>query len=596
MWNSAALWTVSAVISIAVHAGLLSAIGRIDLSTPPAAPPAEVIVSGGGTDLASRIDVSPTTPNGGLLAAVPGAAASAPSGAQIAATGPENLPALEASHAASLETANGNSVTATAATPSGATPVEAAKGRSADMVAAATASGSQPAAPSGGDVAAASPSGSPLTPAVESNTAAQPQAGQGEITAADTGAGVTVPMAYSGPATAAGPRAGSIATAAPLEAANGNSVTAAIASGSQPAAPSGSDVAAASPSGSPLTPAGESNTASLPQAGPGEITAADTGAGVTAPMANSGPATTAGPDAGSVAAVAPQADTPRQAPGAGSAVQATTGLETPAADDSALLQQVAGTEVQTPQGDAIKSIDATPEVSDAAGGSTTGNGAGTQVAGIPTAVRETLTQSQKIERFLEAQKSTPCLYAKPDDPAAGHPALAGFGLQGAAISGFADAFRQAVGIDATIAIRPIVDAQCPVVDFLRAFAARGFRDLTVVIDSDTITDGGMLAGHLDGKLGDNVSLLLVDDDGSVHDISSTFQRGKTKNFFALQVGLKANGAGRNQMLMAFSSQAIIAIGAQHEQGEAGRVFAALAQQLTSAGGGFAFDIKVFTIK
>ena len=92
------------------------------------------------------------------------------------------------------------------------------------------------------------------------------------------------------------------------------------------------------------------------------------------------------------------------------------------------------------------------------------------MAGLGTAAHATVSQAERIDGFMQAHSGAPCLYTIAKNIASQRPVFEGYGGQETAIPNFTAAFQRAVGISAAMNIKPIMEAQCPAVDFLRQFS------------------------------------------------------------------------------------------------------------------------------
>ena len=209
--------------------------------------------------------------------------------------------------------------------------------------------------------------------------------------------------------------------------------------------------------------------------------------------------------------------------------------------------------------------------------------AGTKIAAAITAPAPVMSQGDRVRSFMRDYKGDGCIYAQAGDVDAARPSFSGLGGQSGAVEDFAAAFRQAVGIEPELALRSVMDAQCPAVDFISAIAGGERQNLEVVLDQDVVQDGGMLIGRLEGRVQGEIMLLLVDDDGAVRDITSEFHVLPTGNFFGVGVSLRGEGRGRNQLVLALASVEPLGITVTRKPGEAATLFRNLAGKIAADG-------------
>lgn len=208
---------------------------------------------------------------------------------------------------------------------------------------------------------------------------------------------------------------------------------------------------------------------------------------------------------------------------------------------------------------------------------------GTKMAAAVTAAAPAMSQGDRVRSFLRDYQGNGCLYAQAGDTDAARPRFRGLGGQSGAVEDFASAFRQAVGVEPELALRTVMDSQCPVVDFMKAIVGSEPQNLEVVLDQDIVQNGGMLIGRLEGRVQGEILLLLVDDDGAVRDITSEFHRLPNGNFFGIPVALVGEGRGRNQLVLALASVEPLGVSVARKPGEAAALFRDLARRISTDG-------------
>lgn len=337
------------------------------------------------------------------------------------------------------------------------------------------------------------------------------------------------------------------------------------------------DVAAATsaetpPASAPLAPAGDTAATALPAEGAVSITTSPVAAETppaAAPLAPAQEATImALPAQGSSstsAAPASADEAPVAAEVAEALPQSTAGTVEAAASE---LSSATSTQELAP----AKPAEATPPLE-----------AGTKVAAAITAPAPVMSQGDRVRAFMRDYRGNGCIHAQASDADAARPSFKGLGGESGAVADFAAAFRQAVGVEPELALRSVMDAQCPAVDFISAMAGDERQNLEVVLDRDAVEDGGMLIGRLEGRVQGEIMLLLVDDDGAVRDITSDFHQLPNGNFFGVPVSLVGEGRGRNQLVLALASVEPLGITVTRKPGEAAALFRNLADKIAADG-------------
>lgn len=287
-----------------------------------------------------------------------------------------------------------------------------------------------------------------------------------------------------------------------------------------------------------------------------------------APLAPAQNATATAPPAQGPVTTAAAPEPLAQAPTATEVAEASTGI-------AATTVEAAASEVSSAGG--------TQELAPEKPAAAAPIGAGTKMAAAITAPAPVMSQGDRVRSFMREYEGKGCIYAQASDADAARPSFKGLGGQSGAVEEFATAFRQAVGIDPELALRSVMDAQCPAVDFISAISGGERQNLEVVLDQDIVQDGGMLIGRLEGRVQGEIMLLLVDDDGAVRDITSEFHLLPAGNFFGVAVALQGEGRGRNQLVLALASIEPLGITVTRKPGEAATLFKNLAARIAADG-------------
>jgi serine/threonine-protein kinase len=99
----------------------------------------------------------------------------------------------------------------------------------------------------------------------------------------------------------------------------------------------------------------------------------------------------------------------------------------------------------------------------------------------------------------------------------------------------------------------VTSAQCPVVEFLaRKAAQRGARPPRLTLKSDRLRSGQELSGTVDAKADTNIEVLLVADDGFVHNLGPFSKRSGDTLTFTLRLE-GSSGGEKPQLVIAIAS-------------------------------------------
>jgi eukaryotic-like serine/threonine-protein kinase len=176
-----------------------------------------------------------------------------------------------------------------------------------------------------------------------------------------------------------------------------------------------------------------------------------------------------------------------------------------------------------------------------------------QVALAPAALAPA-SLAERMRNFVRFYDGGTCFFAVPVPFAGQRPRIDGFGSDAEPILTFGAELRRTLGIDAEIVVRQITGEQCPAIGFIGGLLKSRLPELAVRLEADYIASGDELRGRIEGAALPWLSLLLVDDDGMVHDISKYLQHSDAGPHFAVPVYLTAQGKDRNQLIVAIAAR------------------------------------------
>ncbi len=175
-----------------------------------------------------------------------------------------------------------------------------------------------------------------------------------------------------------------------------------------------------------------------------------------------------------------------------------------------------------------------------------------QVALAPAALAPA-SLAERMRNFVRFYEGGACFFAVPVSFAGQRPRIDGFGSDVEPILTFGAELRRAFGINADIEVRQITGEQCPAIGFIGGLLKSRLPELRVRLEDDRIASGGELRGTVDDAHLPWLSLLLVDDDGMVHDISTYLKRAQDGWSFAAPLYVTAQGRERNQLIVAIAA-------------------------------------------
>ncbi|AMJ62803.1 serine/threonine protein kinase [Bosea sp. PAMC 26642] len=213
----------------------------------------------------------------------------------------------------------------------------------------------------------------------------------------------------------------------------------------------------------------------------------------------------------------------------------------------------------------------------------------------PVVTQEPRTPAERIQHYISGYDGGACFFLWPLDVAEKKADLEGFGSGSEPFVTFDTAFKQAQGFEATINLRPVTAAQCPMVDFLRQLGQAIDRSPRLQIGAFAMNSGDILSGTVDSVAGQNLDVVLIGDDGLVYNLASYLKREGSKTGFNLK--LESSGSTpRPQVVLALVSRAPFPAMLAPNPAPASEFFPNLARDVAASGGKLGLGIKYFRIQ
>lgn len=216
---------------------------------------------------------------------------------------------------------------------------------------------------------------------------------------------------------------------------------------------------------------------------------------------------------------------------------------------------------------------------------------------IPAMVQEPepRTPAERIERFVRDYDGGSCFFLWPLEIGDRKATLEGFGSSSAPFVTFDSAFKAAQGFEAQIHLRPMTEAQCPMVDFLRRPGIGIDRSPRVQIGAFNMKSGEILNGSVEAGGGQNLDVVLIGDDGLVYNLASFMKRDGGKVTFNLKLE-STGGAARPQTVLALVTKEALPALSGPNPSPASEFFANLKLDLARQSGKLGLGIKYFRIE
>ena len=166
-----------------------------------------------------------------------------------------------------------------------------------------------------------------------------------------------------------------------------------------------------------------------------------------------------------------------------------------------------------------------------------------------------------MRRFAADYAAPPCTLVTADEIGAISAAFTGFGADPAALGGFAEAFHQRFGLSPDMTSAAIAaPQQCAVLDFGRTAARSGAPTPGLALISPagprhTLKSGRIVSGTIDAAAEASVTLLRVDENGTVQDLTGSIKVNGAERTFQARLDRSPDGAAgaQPQLLLALAS-------------------------------------------
>ncbi|BCB19427.1 serine/threonine-protein kinase [Bosea sp. ANAM02] len=208
---------------------------------------------------------------------------------------------------------------------------------------------------------------------------------------------------------------------------------------------------------------------------------------------------------------------------------------------------------------------------------------------------EPRTPAERIERYVRDYDGGSCFFLWPLEVGDRKATLEGFGSSSAPFVAFDSAFKAAQGFEAQIHLRPMTDAQCPMVDFLRRPGIGINRSPKIQIGAFNMKSGEILNGSVEAGGGQNLDVVLIGDDGLVYNLASFMKREGGKVTFNLKLE-STGGAARPQTVLALVTKEALPALSGPNPSPASEFFANLKLDLARQSGKLGLGIKYFRIE
>jgi eukaryotic-like serine/threonine-protein kinase len=261
-----------------------------------------------------------------------------------------------------------------------------------------------------------------------------------------------------------------------------------------------------------------------------------------------------------------------------------------------------GPAIGPPTGVAGGSVTGAETGADSRTGSGTIPGSGPPATGAGTSARVEAPpplppQPSDPRRYVREYEGGDCFFIHPLNISSASASIEGFGSSPSAFEAFETAFKTTFGFEPEINLRPITDAQCPAVNFMKMIGVDLGRGPKLQIDAFNLKLGETQSGSVESFGGRHVEVLLVADDGYVHNLSDYLKREGASARFRLRPERPAGARrSRPQLVFALASPQRLALLSTGKPLAGDTLFPLLLDEVRTGGAGVDLAVKYFRIE
>jgi serine/threonine-protein kinase len=215
---------------------------------------------------------------------------------------------------------------------------------------------------------------------------------------------------------------------------------------------------------------------------------------------------------------------------------------------------------------------------------------------FPAVERPSADPKERINQFVSAYDGGDCFFVAPVTVAEGKATLEGYSISSAPFNILDIEFKRQNGFEALIGVHEVTPAQCAAVNFL--WRTRNQRGPSPRLDVNVaaLRSGGALTGTIT-EFGDrNVELLLVSDDGFVHNLTGMLKSmGDTKSF-NIRLQKTDSGPAQPQLLIAIADAKPLEALKPAQLASAEQVFAKLLAEALQSGQSLNVSARYFKLE
>ncbi len=202
---------------------------------------------------------------------------------------------------------------------------------------------------------------------------------------------------------------------------------------------------------------------------------------------------------------------------------------------------------------------------------------------------------ERISQFVNAYDGGNCFFVVPVTVADGKATLEGYGSSVAPFEVLDYEFKRQNGFEASIGVHQVTPSQCAAVSFLSRMRNQPGTAPRLDISTAALRSGGALTGSVADFGARNVDLLLVADDGYVHNLSGMLRPSGDTKSFNLRLQRTDPGPAQPQLLFAVASARPLEALKAPQLGTADQVFAQVFNEGLQSGQAINVSAKYFKL-
>lgn len=191
---------------------------------------------------------------------------------------------------------------------------------------------------------------------------------------------------------------------------------------------------------------------------------------------------------------------------------------------------------------------------------------------------------EDVRRYLADYRKGDCTFLNPIVVADNQAMTEGYGRSAQPFQALDSEFRKTFGFGAGVLMRPVAEAQCPVVNLLAETRPNDPRRPRLEVVAGTVRAGDWLAGEAQSAAGSFVSVFLLEDDGSMRVLVKPVRPGGEAGAAFLAKVRRQGGEGdRPQLVLALATAQALPVLQSEEAMTAARFVELLGEQAANSG-------------